>query len=120
MSQAKTSGIKLLELHGVNKGIDPSVKPEKEILKPTKLVTELNPQSKPRIEQCRADLRRKMKIPVQIQPQIQTSGVNQVKEQGLSKQKEVIQPPLTKSTTDRSTGHMSETHIMPDSTTRQK
>ena len=43
--QAKTSGIILPEVHGVDKGVDPGVKPEKQILKPTKLVTEPNPQS---------------------------------------------------------------------------
>ena len=47
-----------------------------------------------------------MKIPVQTQPQIHTSGVNQVKEQTLPKQKEGIQPPLTKQATDRSKGHI--------------
>ena len=57
---------------------------------------------------------------MQIQTQIQTSGVDQVKEQTLSKQKEVIQPPLTKSTTDRSIGHMPETCIIPDHTFRPK
>ena len=40
---------------------------------------EPNPQSNPRLGQGRAGLRRKMKIPVQIPPQIQTSGVDQVK-----------------------------------------
>ena len=47
-SQAKTSRLKSPEVHGVDKGIDPSVKPEKQILKPSKLATESNPQSKPR------------------------------------------------------------------------
>ena len=32
-SQSKTSGIKLLALHGVDKGVDPSAKPEKLKLK---------------------------------------------------------------------------------------
>ena len=69
---------------------------------------EPNPQvqHKPRIGQGRTGLRRR--IPVQIQPQIQTSGVDQVKEQTLTEQKEVIQPLLTNSTTDRSIGHMPE------------
>ena len=59
-------------------------------------------------------------MPVQTQPQIQTTGADHVKEQTLPMQKEVIQPPLTKSTTDRSIGHMPETHIMPDHTIRPK
>ena len=53
---------------------------------------------------------------MQIQPQIQTSGVDQVKEQTLPKQKEVIQPPLTKLTTDRSTGRMPEICIVHEHT----
>ena len=71
-------------------------------------------QSKPRLGQGRVGLRRKMETPVQIQPQIQTSGVDQVKEQTLPKQKEVVQPPLTRLTTDKSIGHMPETCIVPD------
>ena len=59
-----------------------------------------------------------MKIPIQTQPLIQTSGVNPVKEQTLPKQKEGIQPLLTKPTTDRSTGYMPETSTMPDHTIR--
>ena len=61
-----------------------------------------------------------MKVPVQIQTQIQTSGVDQVKEQTLPKQREVVQPSLTKSTTDKSIGHMPETCIIPDHTIRPK
>ena len=120
LSLAKTRRIKLPEVHGVDEGVDPSVKPEKQILKPLKLAKEPNPQSKPRLGQGRVGLRRKMKCPVQTQPQIQTSGINQVKEHTLSKQKEGIQPPLTKPTTDRSIGHMPETHIMPDHAIRPK
>ena len=67
-SQTKTSGIEVPAVHGVDKGVDPSVKPEKQILKPIKLVTEPNIllQSKPRLGQGRTGLRRKIKIPVQI------------------------------------------------------
>ena len=106
------------DIHRVDKGVVQSVKPEKQILNFTKLLKGPNPQSKPRIGQGRAGLRRKMKISVQIQPQIQTSGVDQVKDQTLPKQKEVIQPPLSKSTTDISIGHMPEIHIMPNPTIR--
>ena len=77
-----------MAVHGVDKGVDPNVKPEKkQILKPIKLVMEPNPhvQSKSRLGQGRAGFRRKMKIPVQTQTQIQTSGVDQVKEQTLPK-----------------------------------
>ena len=50
-SQAKTGGIILPEIHGVNKGVDPSVKPEKQIPEPAKQATESNPQSKPGLGQ---------------------------------------------------------------------
>ena len=33
-SQAKSSGIKLLEIHGLSKGLDPIIQPEKQLLKP--------------------------------------------------------------------------------------
>ena len=56
-------------------------------------------QSKPRLGQSRVGPRRKMKIPVQTQSQIQTSGVNLVQEHTLPKQKEGILPPVTKPTT---------------------
>ena len=36
-SQAKGSGIKLPEVHGIDKGVDPNVKPERQILKPPNL-----------------------------------------------------------------------------------
>ena len=39
-SQAKPSRINLSAVHGVNKGVGPRVKPEKQILKPIKLVME--------------------------------------------------------------------------------
>ena len=68
LSQTKPSGIKLPAVHGVNKGVCPIVKPEKQILKPIKLATEPNPQHRPRLGHGRAGLRRKMKISVQIQP----------------------------------------------------
>ena len=81
--------------------------PEKQILKLTKLATESNPQSKPRLGQGRVGLRRETDIPIQTPSLIQISGVNPVKEEILPQQKEVIQQPLTKQTTDRPIGHMS-------------
>ena len=60
-SQAKASGIKLPEVHGIGKVVDLNVKPEKQILKPPKLATKPNPQNMPRIGQGRVGLRRKMK-----------------------------------------------------------
>ena len=53
-SQARMSGAKLPEVHGVKKELDPNLRPEKQHAMPKKGVTE-----KPRIGQGRAGLRRK-------------------------------------------------------------
>ena len=73
-SQAKTSGIKVLEIHGINKGLNPHVKPERQRLlpslpthstPPTNLAQPIDkglpthPIPKPRIGQGRAGLRKK-------------------------------------------------------------
>ena len=75
-SQAKSNGIKVLEIHGVNKGINPHVKPGRQRplpMPPTHsiLPTNLTPPAdkglptdlipKPRIGQGRAGLRRKIR-----------------------------------------------------------
>ena len=75
-SQAKSSGIKVSEIHGVNKGINPHFKPEKQrplptlptcSISPTNLAQPINkglpthPIPKPRIGQGRAGLRRKIR-----------------------------------------------------------
>ena len=76
-SQAKSSSIKLLEIHGTNKGLNPHVKPGRQrplsmlpmhSIPPTLLVQPVDkgqsthPIPKPRIGQGRARLRRKFKI----------------------------------------------------------
>ena len=66
-SQTKSSGIKILEIHGANKSLDPHVKPGKQ--KPLPLLPIHNidkgppthPIPKPRIGQGRAGLKRKVK-----------------------------------------------------------
>ena len=75
-SQAKSSGIKVPEIHGVNKGINPHVKPERQrplpilptcCMPPTNPTQPIdkgpptNPIPKPRIGQRRAGLRRKIR-----------------------------------------------------------
>ena len=56
--QAKSSGITLPELHGVDKGIALSIQPEKQVKKP-KISTEANgeTQNKPRLGQGRAGIK---------------------------------------------------------------
>ena len=57
--QAKSSGVKLPELHSVDKGVDPNIKPERQILKSPNLTTQLNSQGQPRLGQGRAGPRRR-------------------------------------------------------------
>ena len=52
--QAKSSGMNLPEVHGVSKGLDINIPPEKQVTKP--LVNKIS-QIKPRIGQERAGLR---------------------------------------------------------------
>ena len=67
-SQAKASGVKLTEVHGV----DPNMKPERQILKSPNLTTQINLQGKPRLGQGGAGPRRKMSAPTQVQMQVQS------------------------------------------------
>ena len=63
-SQVRSSGIKLPEIHGANKGLDPHVQPGKQKPFPIQTVNKgipTHPIPKPRIGQGRAGLRRKVK-----------------------------------------------------------
>ena len=66
-SQAKSSGIKILEIHGANRGLDPHVQPGKQRPLPSLPINSIDkelpthPIPKPRIGQGRARLRRKVK-----------------------------------------------------------
>ena len=67
-SQAKTNGSILPEVHGVDKGVDPNVKPEKQIIKPLVTPVQLHVHTeskdqyhvKPRIGQGKAGIKKKM------------------------------------------------------------
>ena len=56
-SQTKSSGIKLPEVHGVSKNLDPNIQPEKQIIWPLK-GNEIS-QERPRIGPGRAGMRRR-------------------------------------------------------------
>ena len=84
-------------VHRVDKGVDPNIKPERQILKSP--IPTMQP-NKPRLGQGRASPSRKTKVPIQGQMQMQPKNGSQIKEQTLSKQKEGIQTPLTKLLTD--------------------
>ena len=77
-SQVRSSGIRLPEIHGSNKGLDPHVQPGKQKTFPIQTVnkgTPTHPIPKPRIGQGRAGLRRKVNtlqpIPLPQQPPTQ-------------------------------------------------
>ena len=61
-SQTRSSGIKLLEVHGVSKNLDPNIQPEKQNIRPLKGNGSL--QEKPRIGQGRAGVRRRRPPPI--------------------------------------------------------
>ena len=68
-SQVRSSGIRLPEIHGANKGLDPHVQPGKQKSFPIQTINKgmpTHPIPKPRIGQGRAGLRRKVKAPQPI------------------------------------------------------
>ena len=68
-SQVRLSGIRLPEIHGAHKGLDPHVQPGKQKSFPIQTVNKgmpTHPIPKPRIGQGRAGLRRKVKAPLPI------------------------------------------------------
>ena len=76
--------------------------------------------NQPRPGQGRAGLRRKIRASTQVQMQVQSKKESQTKEQTSSKQREGIQTPLTKQTTDRHIEQRPEPCIMPEHTVRPK
>ena len=77
-SQVRSSGIRLPEIHGANKGLDPHIQPGKQKTFPIQTVnkgTPTHPIPKPRFGQGRARLRRKVNtlqpIPLPHQPSAQ-------------------------------------------------
>ena len=68
-SQVRSSGIRLPEIHGANKGLNPHIQPGKQKSFPIQTInkgTPTHPIPKPRVGQGRAGLRRKVKGPQPI------------------------------------------------------
>ena len=77
--QAKSSGIKLPEVHGVEKGLDPNILPEKQTMKPIAVAKAKEAsQIKPGLGQGRESLRHKIKTPM-TPPIIKTTCANNKK-----------------------------------------
>ena len=112
-SQVKSSGIKLPEIHGANKGLDPHVQPGKQRTFPS-LPTQIidkgpptHPLPKPRIGQGRARLRRKVKT---LQP---ISLPHQSPALPITKHVQKTVMPLPEPT------DQSQSHVQPQSMPRQ-
>ena len=63
-SQAKACGVKLPEVHSVDKDVNPNINPDRQVLKSPNLATQ---PSKPRLGHGREGLRREMSVPTQVQ-----------------------------------------------------
>ena len=79
-SQVRSSGIRLLEIHGANKGLDPHIQPGKQKSFPIQTVKggmSTLPIPKPRIGQGRAGLRRKVNTlqPIPLPHQLPTQPI---------------------------------------------
>ena len=79
-SQVRSSGIRLPEIHGANKGLDPHVQPGKQKSIPIQTVNKgmpTHPIPKPRIGQGRAGLRRKVNTlqPIPLPHQLPTQPI---------------------------------------------
>ena len=86
-SQAKASGMKLPKVYSEDKGVDPNVKPERQIQKIPKPTTQSIHQSKPRLGQGRAGPKRKMKAPIQVELQLEPRDTSQIRDQTLHKRR---------------------------------
>ena len=68
-SQAKASRVNLPEVHGVDKGLHPQIRPERQTVKPTITQIEVRtPTYRSRIGQGRAGMKRKVKTITPLQP----------------------------------------------------
>ena len=79
-SKVRSSGIRLLEIHGANKGLDPHMQPGKQKSFPIQTVNKrmpTHPIPKPRIGQGRAGLRRKVNTlqPIPLPCQLPTQPI---------------------------------------------
>ena len=79
-SQVRSSGIRLPEIHGANKGLDPHVQPGKQKTFPIQTINKgipTHPIPKPRIVQGRAGLRRKVNTlqPIPLPHQLPTQPI---------------------------------------------
>ena len=92
--QAKSSGITLPEVHGIGRGLDPNIRPERQVIKPI-ITSEAKGvyQIKPRLGQSGAGIKWKIKLPVS--PPLDKSNV-QLKEKPIFQQiQNLVQPKMS-------------------------
>ena len=92
--QATSSGIGLLEVLCIGKGLDPNIRPEKEVIKPL-IVSKVKilSQVKPKPGQGRAGIKQKNKIPVSV---LLYRPIIHLKEKLISQQPQnLVQPKIT-------------------------
>ena len=94
-SQAKSSGICLPEVYGIDKGLDPNILPGKHVIKPT-VTSEGTSQIKPRFGQGRVGLKWKIKIPI---PLLVNKTIVKVTEKPIEQPKENAKDPRPESST---------------------
>ena len=93
-SQAKSSGITLPEVHGVDKGIDPNILPEKQVIKPI-ITSEVKgiTQAKPGLGQGIAVIKQKIKLPVP--PLLHKHHIQEKEKRILQQPQNLAQPKIT-------------------------
>ena len=94
-SQVKDRGIKLPEVYGVNKGINPDIKSEWLVQKSQKSV------NRSKLEQDKEDPRREVKTLTQVQAQLKSNKENQVRNQTILEQKEAMYVAQARQNTDK-------------------
>ena len=88
--QAKSSGIRLSEVHGIGKGLNPNIQPEKHVLKPIAVTKSKELfQIKLKLDQGMAGLRCKIKTSI-------PTPVNKPIAQAMEKQPKVLVPDTPK------------------------
>ena len=93
-SQAKSSGIPLPEVHGIDKGKDPNILPEKQVIKPV-ISSEVKgvTQVKPRSGQGRASIKQKIKFT--ICPLLNKPILQLTEKSILQQPQNIVQPKMT-------------------------
>ena len=90
-SQAKASGVNLPEVYGVDKGLDPHKRPERQTVKPIVTQTKVRTSTyKPRVGQGGVGIKWKVKMVTPLQPTQEIPSILQKQSQEIMTQPQVI------------------------------